>query len=73
MTRTKSSTNDCFVSEESVLNPGLLMIARLLLPPAATDLLYPDDRAIPRPGLFPLTPPCLTIPILGRCAKTLLL
>ncbi len=50
MTSTEPVTDDRLVSEEGVLNPGLSMIARPLLPPATTDLLDSHDRAITSRG-----------------------
>jgi hypothetical protein len=50
MTSTELVTDDRLVSEEGVLNPGLSMIGRLLLPSAATDLLDSHDRAITSRG-----------------------
>jgi hypothetical protein len=42
--------DDRFVSEEAVFYAGLPVVARLLLPPAATDLLDSHDRAITSRG-----------------------
>jgi spermidine synthase len=43
-------------------------------------IVYPDpashpfsDPRVPVAGLFPLAPSCLTMPILGRCARTQIL
>ena len=42
----KTSPNDRLVPEEGVLNPGLPMVARRLLPPAPSHFLHLPDRAI---------------------------
>jgi hypothetical protein len=44
----KTPADDRFVPKEGVLHSGLPMVANLLLPPTAADLLHLRDRAIPR-------------------------
>ena len=44
--RSKAIPDDRLVPEEGVLDPGLLMVARGLLPPSPSDRLHLLDRAI---------------------------
>jgi hypothetical protein len=44
----KTTADNQFVPKEGVLHPGLPMVASLLLPPPAADLLHPLNRTIPR-------------------------
>ncbi len=46
MTSPKSPSDDRFVSEESVLHAGLLVISRFLLPSPPSYLIHPHDRTI---------------------------
>jgi hypothetical protein len=46
MPRAKSRTNDCLVPKVSVLDSGLVIVSRLLLPLASPDLLHSHDRTV---------------------------